>query len=254
VRPLAVVGNLSRDLVDGESPRVGGAPFHAARALRVLGRPALVAAKCAEADRRLLVPPLVRLGVPVLWRAGESTAAFSFHYDGDRRHMVVEEVGPRWSPADLRGLERADWVHVGALARSDFPAETLGELARNRRVSLDGQGLVRGAKEGPLELDGDFDRSLLEHVTVLKLADDEAAVIDDPISLGVPELLLTHGSRGATVYAVGRKIEVPARAVPRDATGAGDAFCAVYLASRADGLAPASAARRATTAVAALIR
>ena len=79
MRPVAVVGNLSRDLVDEGPPRAGGAPFHAARALRVLGRPALVGAKCADTDRDSLLIPLVRLGLPVLWRGGSSTAAFSFH-------------------------------------------------------------------------------------------------------------------------------------------------------------------------------
>ena len=35
---VAVIGNLTRDVVDGsDPPRVGGAPFHAARALRMLG-------------------------------------------------------------------------------------------------------------------------------------------------------------------------------------------------------------------------
>jgi hypothetical protein len=87
---------------------VGGAPFHAARALRVLGRPAIVAAKGAEADRRLVLPPLVRLGLPVLWRGGDSTASFSFSYSGSVRSMVVDALGPVWTPADLRGLERAD--------------------------------------------------------------------------------------------------------------------------------------------------
>src|SRR5215216_3041001 len=129
---LAVVGNLSRDRVDENPPRVGGPPYHAARALRVLGAPALVAAKCAEADRRELLPPLIGLGVPVLWRGGSSTAAFSFAYDGDRREMVVDALGPAWAAADLRGLERAEWVHVGALVRSDFPAGTLAALARDR--------------------------------------------------------------------------------------------------------------------------
>src|ERR671937_275401 len=141
---LAVVGNLSRDLVDEGPPRVGGAPFHAARALRVLGGRPLVVAKCAAADRRELLPPLIGLGVPVLCRAS--------------------------------------WVHVGALAHSDFPAETLAELARERLVSLDGQGLVRPARTGPLELDAGYDPEVLRHVSVLNLAEEEARVL-----LGEPD-------------------------------------------------------------------
>ena len=260
MRPLAVVGNLSRDLVDGEL-RAGGAPLHAARGLRVLGRPALVAVKGADADRRLLLPPLVRLGMPVLWRGGEATAAFSFRYEGDRREMVVDALGPSWTPADLRGLERADWVHVGALARSDFPAATLAALARGRRVSFDGQGLVRPDRTGPLELDARYDPEVLRQVTVLKLAEDEArTLVGEPTedalrALGVPEILVTLGSRGSLVLAEGRLEAVPARALDGevDPTGAGDAFSAAYLVSRASGHAPVAAARRATALVAGLL-
>jgi sugar/nucleoside kinase (ribokinase family) len=253
VRPLAVVGNLSRDLVDGKL-RAGGAPLHAARALRVLGRPSLVAVKGADADRRLLLPPLVR-------RGGEVTSAFSFRYDGDRREMVVDALGPSWTPADLRGLERAGWVHVGALARSDFPAATLAALARDRRVSFDGQGLVRPERTGPLELDAEYDPEVLRHVSVLKLAEDEArTLVGEPTeealrALGLPEVLVTLGSRGSLVLAEGRLVAVPARPVDGevDPTGAGDAFSAAYLVSRATGYAPVAAARRATALVAGLL-
>jgi sugar/nucleoside kinase (ribokinase family) len=261
VRPLAVVGNLSRDLVDGAAPRVGGPPFHAARALRVLAQPALVAAKCAEADRRLLVPPLMRLGMPVLWRAGDATAAFSFRYEGDRRRMIVDAIGPTWTRSDLYGLDRVEWVHVGALARTDFPAETLAALARGRRVSFDGQGLTRPATTGPLELDGGYDPDVLRHVSILKLAEEEARVlVGDPDedalrSLGVPEVVVTLGSQGSLVLAAGRLEHVAASAATGevDPTGAGDAFAAAYLVSRAAGHGPRAAARRASGAVAGLL-
>jgi sugar/nucleoside kinase (ribokinase family) len=258
VPALAVLGNLSRDLVDGGPPRVGGAPFWAARALRVLGSPAVVAVKCADADRRLLAPPLIALGLPVLWLGGSSTATFSFSYDGDRRKMTVEELGDPWSPVDARSID-ARWVHVGALARSDFPAETLAEL--RGRVSFDGQGLVRPERTGPLELDAEFDPEVLRHVDVLKLAEDEARVLvgepdeDSLRSLGVAEVVVTLGSQGSMVLANGRLEHVPAQPVAGkvDPTGAGDAFSAAYLVSRAGGHAPAAAARRATTLVAGLL-
>lgn len=261
MRPLAVVGNLSRDLIDGAPPRAGGAPFHAARALRVLGRPALVGAKCADTDRDSLLTPLVRLGLPVLWRGGSSTATFSFRYEGDRRMMEVKALGDPWTAADLHGLERADWVHVGALARSDFPAETLAALARDRRLSFDGQGLVRPARTGPLELDAEYDPEVLRHVSILKLAEEEAQTLvgepdeDGLRSLGVPEVVVTLGSAGSLVLADGKLERVPARAVRAevDPTGAGDAFIVVYLASRSTGHAPAAAARRATALVAGLL-
>src|SRR5206468_93853 len=82
-----------------------------------------------------------------------------------------------------------DWVHVAPLARSDFPVETLAELARGRRLSLDGQGLVRPAEIGPLRLDGGYDPALLRAVTVLKLAEEEALLLADG---------LDEGSRGGS--------------------------------------------------------
>jgi sugar/nucleoside kinase (ribokinase family) len=258
---LAVVGNLSRDLVDGGTPRVGGAPFHASRALRALSCRALVVAKCAEGHRRELLPPLIALGVPVVWHPGSSTASFSFRYDGDRRVMNVDALGDPWTPAEVRGLRREQWVHVGAVARSDFPAATLAELARERRVSLDGQGLARPARTGPLELDADYDPDVLRFVSVLKLAEEEARVVvgeptEDALrSLGVPEVVVTLGSRGSLVLADGRLERVAAVPVAGeiDPTGAGDAFAVAYLASRQSGHAPVAAARRATALVSGLL-
>jgi sugar/nucleoside kinase (ribokinase family) len=258
---LAVVGNLSRDLVDGGPPRAGGPPLWAARALRALGAPALVLAKCGTADRALLLRPLVALGLPVLWLGGESTAAFSIRYEGDRREMTVDGIGDSWSARDVQRLGDARWVHVGALAQSDFPAETLARLAEGRRVLFDGQGLVRPPRIGPLELHGDYDPQVLRHVHVLKLAEEEAhALVGEPDesalrALGVPEVVVTLGSRGSLVFAEGRLQRVVAQPVggPVDPTGAGDAFAGAYLAARAGGHAPVPSARRAGALVTGLL-
>lgn len=257
---LGVVGNLALDVVEGRPPRPGGGPFHCARALRALRAPAVVVTKCAPEDRAALLPRLIALGLHVEWRPAQSTSAFSMSYMGDQRLMTVEALGPTWTPQEARGwvreaLGRAEWVHVAGLARSDFPPETLAELARGRRISLDGQALVRAAATGPLLLDSDFDPAVLEHVSVLKLAEEELEAIDrEPGQLGVPEVLVTRGSRGSLVWAGGRLEDVPARAVTgRDPTGAGDAFVAAYLVSRRSGLPPVAAARRATAVVAAVL-
>ena len=261
MRPLGVVGNLSLDRVDGGTPRAGGAPFWGARALRLLGARALLVVKCADADRALLARSLVAFGVPVLWLGGTSTAAFSMRYADDRREMTVDSIGDTWAPGDVRGLRDVRWVHVGALAQSDFPPETLAELARGRRVSFDGQGLVRPARTGPLELAHEYDPEVLRHVTVLKLAEEEArSLVGEPDeaalrSFDVPEVVVTLGSRGSLVLANGRLERVATRPVEGkiDPTGAGDAFAVAYLAARSGGHAPAAAARRAGALVTGLL-
>ncbi len=206
VRDVAVVGSLASDVVADGAPRVGGAPFYAAAALRLLGRPSLVVTRCAERDRSALLPPLVAQGAPVEWHPSERTFRYRFSYDGGTRTMAVEETAEPWLPGPwLDDLRRCEAVHVGALAQGEFPDETLAALARGRRLSLDGQGLVRAAGAGPLRLEPLEDRSLLRHVSILKLAEEEAVVLaggTDPdalAALGVPEVVLTRGEAGAVI-------------------------------------------------------
>ena len=267
MRPIAVVGNLAIDIVEGAPERVGGGTFHAGRALRLLHTPARLVTKCATADRARLLPPVAALGLPVSSRGGDSTVTFGMHYDGDVRTMEVLALGDPWTPEEARdwvqhALARVEWVHVAPLLRSDFPAETLRELARGRRLSYDAQGLVRPPRTGPLVLDDDYDPEVLRHVSVLKLADDEAEALfggepsqGDLEQLGVPEVLVTQGSRGVLVFAGGRIEHVPARPLAGDVdpTGAGDAFSAAYLSARNSGHAPVPSARRAGALVAGLI-
>jgi sugar/nucleoside kinase (ribokinase family) len=254
---VAVVGSLSLDSVDGGAPRIGGCPYYAARALRALGVPAVIVAKCAAPDRQLLLPPLIRLGVPVVWQDSSASAAFSFSYERERRTMTVEAIADPWTADELVGpLRDVRWVHVAPLARSDFPVETLAALARGRRVSLDGQGLARPPRIGPLTLDADYDAAVLRSVSVLKLSEEEAELLVDGYDeralarLGVREVVVTLGSRGCIVFADGVAELVRAHAVrARDPTGAGDMFATGYLAARSSGAVPTAAARRAAALV-----
>jgi sugar/nucleoside kinase (ribokinase family) len=259
VRPVAVLGNLSKDRVPGlGEARVGGAPFWAARALLGLARDIRIGTRCAEADRNLCLLPLMALGHPTSWRPARATAAFSYNYRGDERFMEIDAVADPWDLDGLRGwlddiLDPCEWVHVAPLVRCDFPVETLEAIARGRRVLLDGQGLVRPERTGPLQLDPDFDTGLLEHVTALKLAEEEALAILGEVTpqtlagLGVAEVLVTRGSRGSLVFAEGKLTELPARQLSvGDPTGAGDAFCVFYATARARGRSPLAAARQAT--------
>jgi sugar/nucleoside kinase (ribokinase family) len=251
---VAVVGNLSLDRVEGAPPRAGGPPLYAGRALSALGVPAAVVAKCAERDRSRLLPALEELELPVELRSGSSTATYSFSYDGDRRTMEVLELGERWAPEDVGVLAEAEWIHVGALFRGEFPDETLVALtARGARLSFDGQGLVRPARLGPLELEPEADLGFLRHVSVLKLSEDEALALVPRLDerslgeLGVREVLVTLGSRGCLVLARPTLVHIPAEPLQGiDPTGAGDAFAAAYVLERSRRHAPPQAAQRAT--------
>jgi sugar/nucleoside kinase (ribokinase family) len=263
VRPLGVIGNLSRDVVAGAAPRIGGGPWYAGRALRLLGDDAVLFAKCGDPDRAQWQRSLAAIGLPASLSTGGETTAFSFSYDADgTRTMNVDVVGEPWHldepPAGL--LRRVESLHVAPLLRSDFDAAALERLGSGRRLLLDAQGLVRVPKTGPLALDADFDPDVLRHVSILKVSEEEADVLaggdrDALADLGVPEVVLTLGMRGSVVIVNGRAEEIPARPVDDavDPTGTGDAFASAYLSARTSGHAPSSAARRATALVAALL-
>ena len=266
MRPVAIVGSLSLDSAPGREPFPGGGSYHAARALSLLARPSRIVAKCTVTHRRILLGPLLALGIPVSWRPAESALGFELVSDGDRRVMNVNSIGDGWTDDEVRGwvraaLEPCEWVHVAPLLRDEFSPAALAEMARGRFLSLDGQGLARVPRLGPLTLNAEFDRELLRHVTVLKLAEEEAEAILEQVSakslaeLEVPEVIVTRGSRGALVWADGELSEVPARPLVEDAaaTGAGDAFAAIYIAARSRGRSPSVSARRAAVFVGAML-
>ena len=266
MRPVAIVGSLSLDSTPGREPFPGGCPYHAARALSLLASPSRIVAKCSMAHRRLLLGPVLARGIPASWRPAETTTGFELIKGGDDRVMSVTSIGDSWTVDEVRSwvraaLEPCEWVHVAPLLREEFSAAALAEIARDHVLSLDGQGLARSPRLGQLALDADFDRELLRHVSVLKLAEEEAdAILErvDAESLAgseVPEGIGTRGSRGALIWTDGELTELPARPPVANvgATGAGDAFAAIYIAARSRGRAPLVAARRAAVFVSAML-
>ena len=251
---LGIVGLLTRDIVDGGEPRVGGAPYYSGRALAGLGNPGVVVTKYSSVDV-LLAQPLHDLGTQVVWRPAQTTTSFRLDYSDEGRTAYIDALGESWTPSDvadwvLPALDGAVWVHAGALSRADFPSATLEALKGDRFLCLDGQGLVRPGRTGKVIRDGDIDPDVFEHISALKLSEAEANSLGIPVEdLPVPEVIVTHGAGGATVHADGRREVVPTQELElEDATGAGDVFITAYLGARTDGAAPIEAAVAANSA------
>jgi len=257
VTRIAALGHLTRDVVDGGAPRPGGGVFWSTRALAHLGADAIACASCSADDRPTLLPPLEEFGLPVTWIESSTTTAYSFHYEGDLRIMWQDAVGDPWTAEQaVAAAADAEWVDVCALTRTDFPSDTLAALADGRRLLVDLQGLVRTAAVGPLQTDEHIG-DVLHHIEVLKLNDEEAETLVGSAEperlhdLGVPEVVLTLGSRGAWIVTPDLVEHVPALPVEGDVdpTGAGDTYSATYLVQRAAGAQPIEAARDAAVAV-----
>jgi sugar/nucleoside kinase (ribokinase family) len=259
---VTVLGNLAIDVIDGAPRSPGGCASFAGVALEVTGAHCRIVAMGAQQDHALFDPLLERFGDLVRILPSDRTSAFRLDYDDlDHRHMSVEAIGPVWGEPELDAARlETTWVHLAPLLRTDFPPATLAQLsARGHRVAYDGQGLVRADRLGPLVENRDFAPELLAHVSILKLAEDEAVVVADgefdaatAQHLGVPEILVTFGSAGCDIYTEESIVRVPAawRVEGVQTTGAGDMFTACYVANRADGADPQRAAEVASALVA----
>jgi sugar/nucleoside kinase (ribokinase family) len=247
---VTVLGNLAIDVINGAPKSPGGCASFSGVALQAAGGHGHIVALAAEADHALFESLLVRFGSIVRILPADRTSAFRLDYeDVDHRQMSVDAIGPVWGRSEIEAADPdTTWVHLAPLLRTDFPASTLALLAeRGHRVAYDGQGLVRADRLGPLVVDRHYPPELLHHLSVLKLAEDEAVIVADGAfdestakRLGVPEILVTYGSEGCDIYTDDTVVRVPAawRVEGVQTTGAGDMFTSCYVANRAAGADP----------------
>jgi pfkB family carbohydrate kinase len=266
---IALVGQsvVDRVTLPGRPPveRLGGAPIFAGQAAAAAGVAAVVLTRGAT---RALRRPLHELGLPII--EGEALRSciseMDLHPDGSCSDSFAA-FGVPFTPVDVAGwmapgLARARSVVCGAQWRDDFLPDTLAALATGgRAVYLDGQGPLRLPELGPVRLAGPLDPALLRHVTLLKLAEEEAAVAlggIDPVAaraLGIP-VVVTLAHRGAVLLVDGTAIPIGVDPVLglADTVGAGDAFLALLAAERTEGVPLPEAIRHACAGVAALLR
>lgn len=259
---VTVLGNLALDVINGAPTSPGGCAAFSGVALSAVGVAGRIVALAAQRDHVLFEPLLDRFGSMVRILPADRTSAFRLDYaDLDHRRMSVDAIGPVWGPAEIAAADpRTTWVHLAPLLRTDFPAATLALLAeRGHRLAYDGQGLVRADRTGPLIVDRHYPPELLGHLSILKLAEDEAVIVADgeftasaAARLGVPEILVTYGSEGCDIYTAGTVARVPAawRVEGVQTTGAGDMFTTAYVANRAMGTGPGRSAALASELVA----
>jgi sugar/nucleoside kinase (ribokinase family) len=265
---LTLIANVALDRVDRGPWTCGGCPTFAPYAFAHLRAHGVINTACADADVPMFRALHADRSVAVHFRHAAATTRFDLDYSGEfgeTRSMVVHSIGHAWSAADIDRLEiDTEWVHLAPLLRSDFSVAAVARLAaRGHRVAYDGQGLVRVPVVGELTLDARYDPELLRHLTALKVSEDELAVLAsehgretalDALS-GIPELLLTHGFRGAEVCTGGVWSHVtPDRAIPDvQTTGAGDTFMIAYLVGRNRDLDPIAAASLGVNVTAAML-
>jgi sugar/nucleoside kinase (ribokinase family) len=265
---LTLIANVALDRVNHGQPTCGGCPAFAPYAFSRLRAHGVINTACAKSDLATFECLNSDGAVEFRFLDAETTTRFDLNYSGEfseQRTMCLHQIGHVWTEEDIdRIAADTEWVHLAPLLRSDFPVATIARLAqRGHRIGYDGQGLVRVPRIGELAFDAQFEPELLDYLTVLKLSEDETSVIaaehGQPavaeIFSRVPELIFTHGPRGAEVYWEGRVVTVEPDHVVADVqtTGAGDVFMSAYLIGRHRGLDPVAAAALSANVTAAML-
>lgn len=123
----------------------------------------------------------------------------------------------------------------------------------NHRPKLWGR-VQAGAALGPLAAAAHILVASEEELPVVSPGPDESAQVQALLDLGVREVVVKRGARGASTYTRAGRCDEPARVVPVvDTVGAGDAFTAGYLSAILDGLPVEDRLRRGVTLGAAAV-
>lgn len=246
---MLVVGHLTEDLVEGAG-RLGGAAAFAGLLAHRFGTPTTILT-AFDPDFPFL-EELAGIRIQRLDSSDRTRFENRYRAGGAREQRILS----RAAPLPTASLRR----EVAALPEGSavLYAPVAKELGRGALPRPAGRGsLAAAAPQGLLRRWGPDGRIRLSRPSGLagRLAEIDLVSLAETESLGtfeVPLLAITRGERGATLRRPGRPdLEIlPAPAVQRDPTGAGDVFAAALAVSLWRGTPIGEAGRLAAAAAA----
>lgn len=248
---ICCIGHITHDKIVTPASVVhmaGGTSFYFSNAIRQMPlRYQLITA--VAATEMPYVQALRDSGIDVTVFPSQQTVFFENIYgeNQDNRTQCVLHKSDPFTVAQLQTV-MAGIYHLGPLLADDIPVGLIRHLASRGKVSLDVQGFLREVrKEQVYPVDWSEKREALPYISILKANETEMeqltgtadikAGIQQLVDWGVPEVIITLGSRGSVIYHDGHLYVIPAF-VPRqvvDATGCGDTYMAGYLFRRYKG-------------------
>jgi len=251
----ALIDMLPRTSTAGEAafaPYAGGAVFNTAIALGRLGVPAgFFSGISTDMLGELLADTLKAAHVDISFcaRSGRpTTVAFVKLVDGQATYAFYDEntAGRLLSPADLPDLPASvEALFLGGISLVNDPAASAYEALQAReagaRVTMIDPNIRPGFITDPAAYRARIDR-MIGRADIVKLSDEDlhwllgpgdvAALAGQVLARGPKLVCITEGARGATGYAKGLAVFVPATPVTvADTVGAGDTFNAGVLAA-----------------------
>jgi sugar/nucleoside kinase (ribokinase family) len=242
---VAVVGGFTVDeIVEGSKveERLGGSALYTSLGIyRAGGTPEVFSV--IGKDFKFKVPEFI-VGRKIEVR--EYSIRFRIVIQGNTRQLVlVKKVSPiRVNAEDLNDY---DGVVINPVCKEVCP-----NLDVNKRIALDVQGLIRDCVENrPVTLTR-TSLSPNKNFHVFHANDEEldssGLSIDDLYSLGFNEVIISHGSKGFTLYFQRREKEFVPSVQGTVNVGNGDFLLGYYFTKRLMGLDPISASENALRA------
>jgi hypothetical protein len=250
---FVVAGHIVKDIThDGWRP--GGSVLYAAAQANALGRQVGVVTRCDASVKPAVILP----GVEWLVLNAAQTTTFANRYSEHGREQLllsradrisIEAIPEAWRTAPIFFLAPVFHDLKDSLpAQIARPGTLLGLGAQGWLRCLDGERVRPGVFEPrPAWLVGDAVFVSEEDVT-----DPEAVEVWHDV---VPIVVLTRARRGATVWDVRGRSDIPAVETDEvDPTGAGDVFAAAFLIRYEETYDAVTAARFASAAAALSVR
>jgi sugar/nucleoside kinase (ribokinase family) len=227
-----LIGHIARDRL-GERERLGGTVLYAGVAAARLGRRVGIVTACSP---DLVLPAeLATADICVVRLSATHTCTFAHDSSEGARHLRLLERGAAISSEQIpAGWVGATVVHLAPLMDEVQP--DVAAAFRSEMVGATPQGWLRRVanRVGDVvpALDG-LDGANLDKLTSLVLSEEDLAGDEDVanrLSDRVPVLVVTRGAAGCTLFAHGRRTDLPAYPAREvDSTGAGDVFAAAFF-------------------------
>jgi 1D-myo-inositol 3-kinase len=235
------VGHYCHDQLTLQSGEVvhslGGSVSYITNVFKALGMECKVASKVGP---DFLYPEQITHS-PAIVEDQQTTEFFADFTQGDERVLKAGNICEPIVPRDIDDMEYELGLAVG-IACEVLP-ETLKQMVDvSRYVVVDVQALIRTIDPetglvGLRNLEETPFYDMLEDISFLKAARNEAVYIDIEKVRSKTCVIVTEGKNGSRIYSVDREFRVPAfPATEVDPTGAGDSFLAGFSAGLYQGL------------------
>ena len=173
-----------------------------------------------------------RLDIPLTIKWANQTTTFENRYaDGKRTQYLLARAETIDKNDLLEKFQKVPIVHFGPIANEINPNILTAFPHSLKGLSI--QGLLRQWAPDGLVSPRAMDWTILNEIDIVFLSDEDISGVEDyleKIIQNCKQVVLTHGSNGATIFENGQKLYFPSFPVKEvDPTGAGDTFTTTYL-------------------------